>query len=164
MYVFPCPHRVQTVEPTPAFQVVDFWLPAIVLTTWPGNPAPRWCSRPHSLLNRDTGLTLFFFLVHNGFLMTKKCPPMNRMYYIPRFHCIREIVARYPPETPKDKKLREQNELRAYDTEVKRLEGLGQKQNIIIKGTYFHPPFPVLRQPRITTPRGFTSSRVTTGI
>jgi len=97
------------------------------IQSYPGDIPEGHVIAPSGIRNR------ILAKLHNGFVMTKKCPPMNRMYYIPRSHAINDLVSKYPPETPKDRKIRENNEFRAHDAEVKRLEALGQSENLIIK-------------------------------
>ena len=39
--------------------------------------------------------------------MTNSCPPLNRLFYVPRAATIEEISKKFPKESVKDKKARE---------------------------------------------------------
>jgi len=46
----------------------------------------------------------------NGKVMTNQCPPLNRLYYVPRAATIDDIAIKYPHESKKEAKAREHEE------------------------------------------------------
>src|SRR5689334_10597013 len=40
-------------------------------------------------------------LVFNGYAQALRCPPMNRLFEVPRSAALTELAVKYPPETPK---------------------------------------------------------------
>jgi hypothetical protein len=47
----------------------------------------------------------------NGYIKARHCPPMNRLYYVPRGDTLNELCAKFPPETKKEVEARERREL-----------------------------------------------------
>jgi len=49
--------------------------------------------------------------IYNGYVKTNFCPPLNRLYYLPRAETLSEIISRYPKEKKqKEKSERKQQE------------------------------------------------------
>jgi len=57
---------------------------------------------------KDRILTKFY----DGYVMTKQCPPMQRLFYIPRGSALEDLGKKFPYESKKDRKNREKAELR----------------------------------------------------
>lgn len=49
---------------------------------------------------------------YNGYCAALACPPMNRLYEVPRAAALAELVARYPPESEEEVKRRKRGEAR----------------------------------------------------
>jgi len=43
----------------------------------------------------------------NGYATAFLCPPMNRLFYVPRSAALEDLIDKYPSESKKDKKERE---------------------------------------------------------
>jgi len=49
----------------------------------------------HQLSPLDTK-QLILTKLHNGLIMTRQCPPLNRLFFVPRGEKLKEILAKYP--------------------------------------------------------------------
>jgi hypothetical protein len=73
------------------------------------------------------------FSVANGYIKALSCPPMNRFLFTPRATTIYEVVMEYPPESPKDTKIREKREL---DDRKKIRKNASKKEYLKVKGLF----------------------------
>eukprot|EP01130_Rhizamoeba_saxonica_P019146 TRINITY_DN9818_c0_g1_i1.p1 TRINITY_DN9818_c0_g1~~TRINITY_DN9818_c0_g1_i1.p1 ORF type:complete len:660 (+),score=135.78 TRINITY_DN9818_c0_g1_i1:23-2002(+) len=80
----------------------------------------------------DIGNVKDFLLtkVHNGLMMARKCPPMNRLFTEPRAQCIKEIGEKYPQETLKQMHKREITE---FKERKEQMEGMGVREELNMK-------------------------------
>ena len=49
----------------------------------------------------DAAREFLYTKLHNGFLRAQACPPLDRLFKVPRRAAIAELGARFPPETAK---------------------------------------------------------------
>jgi len=54
--------------------------------------------------------------MHNGLLMTKFCPPINRLFYVPREELLENIISKFPVVSKKSRKAKEKD--RKLNTET----------------------------------------------
>jgi len=64
--------------------------------------------------------------------MTKQCPPMSRLFYVPRANSMEGIAKKYPLESKKDRKARERAELRKRAVTRQKCEAEGIKFNLTV--------------------------------
>jgi len=66
-----------------------------------GPNVPNYLMQPNQLKN------FLLTKIYNGLVMCNYCPPVNRLFYVPRKETIASIILKYPPEKSKtDKKNR----------------------------------------------------------
>jgi len=69
---------------------------------------------PEDLLTPDDVKNLVLTKMHNGLLMTKFCPPINRLFYVPRGELLENIIAKFPYESKKARRAREKEERKMF--------------------------------------------------
>uniref|UniRef100_A0A6B2L258 Rap-GAP domain-containing protein n=1 Tax=Arcella intermedia TaxID=1963864 RepID=A0A6B2L258_9EUKA len=65
---------------------------------------------PEELLTPEEMKNIVLTKAHNGLLMTKYCPPINRLFFVPRGEFLEGIIAKFPYESKKARKAREKEE------------------------------------------------------
>jgi len=65
---------------------------------------------PNELLSPELTKNLILAKMHNGLLMTKFCPPISRLFFVPRGEFLESIIAKFPFESKKARKAREKEE------------------------------------------------------
>jgi len=59
---------------------------------------------PDSLLPADQMKDILLMKMYNGLIMTTYCPPLNRLFFIPRAQTLEAIVAEFPADPKKSRK------------------------------------------------------------
>jgi len=80
----------------------------------PYAPAP-----PSFLVDREQAKNLLLTKMHNGLIMSNYCPPMNRLWYVPRSETLAAIIERYPAESKKERKVRQKHEKKVFQGDLK---------------------------------------------
>jgi len=56
--------------------------------------------------------------LYNGLVQANYCPPMNRLFYVPRKETIESIVVTYPMETRRERRAREKKEKKEKESRI----------------------------------------------
>eukprot|EP01125_Pyxidicula_operculata_P018083 TRINITY_DN63_c0_g2_i3.p1 TRINITY_DN63_c0_g2~~TRINITY_DN63_c0_g2_i3.p1 ORF type:complete len:938 (-),score=212.57 TRINITY_DN63_c0_g2_i3:267-3080(-) len=86
---------------------------------------------PTQLLDPQQAKTMILTKMHNGLVMANRCPPMNRLYFVPRGETMKDILEKYNPETKKDKKNRQKEMLKMKSSS----SSSSSSTNIAVKGS-----------------------------
>eukprot|EP01126_Amoeba_proteus_P034247 TRINITY_DN3403_c0_g1_i10.p1 TRINITY_DN3403_c0_g1~~TRINITY_DN3403_c0_g1_i10.p1 ORF type:complete len:434 (-),score=87.98 TRINITY_DN3403_c0_g1_i10:216-1517(-) len=68
------------------------------------NIKPYGPPAPENLVDIAAIKELVLTSIHNGLVMTNYCPPIHRLFYVPRSETLESIVACFPYVTPKERK------------------------------------------------------------
>eukprot|EP01130_Rhizamoeba_saxonica_P014997 TRINITY_DN6633_c0_g1_i1.p1 TRINITY_DN6633_c0_g1~~TRINITY_DN6633_c0_g1_i1.p1 ORF type:complete len:502 (-),score=115.20 TRINITY_DN6633_c0_g1_i1:233-1738(-) len=59
---------------------------------------------PPAHFDGETLKNIILTKMHNGYSMTKRCPPLARLFYLPRGAQIEDLIEKYPKQAKKNKK------------------------------------------------------------
>lgn len=70
----------------------------------------------------------------NGYLTALTCPPMNRLFYVPRAAALKDLAEQFPPESDREVKAKEKQKI--IDRVELRKQNNTRRSELIVRGFF----------------------------